>query len=355
MIVTKEMGVKLEDTTITKMDPVFFDPFIEPIEYRGMYKKFVRVPEEVAKQTNEFLYKYRNTSAGVRMVFRTDSDYIAIHTEYEDCDQWCSSYTNAAVSGFNVAVLKGNKLCCVKTVSPSQGEGKNYAEGRVMLEEGMKEVEIVFPLFIAIKKMYIALREGSKVLKTNRKYKYDKPVVFYGSSIVHGVGSSIPFNTYPNLASYMYGFDYYNYGFGAGAKTEEAIIDFLASLDMSVFVYDYDHNAPSVEYFAQTHYRGYKQFREKQPNTPIILISKFGYYYSNLVDNERRRKIILDTYQKGIEAGDKNLWFIDGRFLVPKKDAWFLTTDLVHPNDIGYYYMAKRIGKVVVKAIKERQ
>ena len=53
MIVTKEMGVKLEDTTITKMDPVFFDPFIEPIEYRGMYKKFVRVPEEVAKQMGQ--------------------------------------------------------------------------------------------------------------------------------------------------------------------------------------------------------------------------------------------------------------------------------------------------------------
>ena len=355
MIVTKEMGVKLEDTTITKMDPVFFDPFIEPIEYRGMYKKFVRVPEEVAKQTNEFLYKYRNTSAGVRMVFRTDSDYIAIHTEYEDCDQWCSSYTNAAVSGFNVAVLKGNKLCCVKTVSPSQGEGKNYAEGRVMLEEGMKEVEIVFPLFIAIKKMYIALREGSKVLKTNRKYKYDKPVVFYGSSIVHGVGSSIPFNTYPNLASYMYGFDYYNYGFGGGAKTEEAIIDFLAGLDMSVFVYDYDHNAPSVEYFAETHYRGYKQFREKQPDTPIIMASKFGYHYSNLVDNERRRKIILETYRKGIEAGDKNLWFVDGRYFMPKRDRLLMTTDLVHPNDIGYYYMAKTMGKAVVRAIKERK
>ena len=355
MVVTKKIGVVLEDTSITKMDPVFFDPFIDPIECRGMYKKFVRVPEEVAKQTNECLYKFRNTSAGVRMVFRTDSDYIAIHSELEDCDQHSSPLTNAAVSGFNVAVLKGNKLSCVKTVSPTQGEGKNYAEGRVMLEEGMKEIEIVFPLFVEIRKMYIALREGSKVLRTNRKYKYDKPVVFYGSSIVHGVGSSIPFNTYPNLASYMYGFDYYNYGFGGGAKTEEAIIDFLASLDMSVFVYDYDHNAPSVEYFEKTHYRGYRQFREKQPDTPIILISKFGYYYSNHVDNERRRKIILETYRKGIEAGDKNLWFIDGRYLVPKKDAWYMTTDLVHPNDIGYYFMAKKIGKTVVQAIKERK
>ena len=355
MLIKKSIGIKLENTTITEYDPVFFDPFVNPIEFHGMYKKYIRVPEDVAKQTNDNVYKYRNTNAGVRMLFRTDSDYIAIHAEYENCDQCGSSYTNAAISGFNVAVLKGNKLCCVKMLNPSQGEDKNYIECRVMLEKGMKEIEVVFPLFVSINNLYIALREGSKVLKTKRKYKYEKPVVFYGSSIVHGVGTSIPFNTYPNLASHMYGFDYYNYGFCAGAKTEEAMIDFLAGLDMSVFVYDYDHNAPSVEYFAQTHYRGYKQFREKQPDTPIILISKFGYYYSNFVDNERRRQIILDTYKKGIEAGDKNLWFIDGRFLVPKKDAWYMTTDLVHPNDIGYYYMAKKIGKIVVQAIKDRK
>ena len=60
----------------------------------------------------------------------------------------------------------------------------------------------------------------------------------------------------------------------------QEIADYIASLEMSVFVYDYDHNAPSVEYLEQTHERMFLQIREKQPDLPIILMSRPEYNLS---------------------------------------------------------------------------
>ena len=62
-----------------------------------------------------------------------------------------------------------------------------------------------------------------------------------------------------------------------------------------VLVYDYDHNAPSPDYLAETHERLYNTFRSKQPLTPIIMISKPDFDSANGVDR-RRRAIIMETY-----------------------------------------------------------
>ena len=39
-----------------------------------------------------------------------------------------------------------------------------------------------------------------------------------------------------------------NLGFSGNAKGKEIIARYIASLDMSLFVYDYDYNAPSTVY-----------------------------------------------------------------------------------------------------------
>ena len=45
---------------------------------------------------------------------------------------------------------------------------------------------------------------------------------------------------------------------------------------MSIFVYDYDHNAPTVEYYRETHERMFKIIREANPDLPIIYAGGVG-------------------------------------------------------------------------------
>ena len=52
-----------------------------------------------------------------------------------------------------------------------------------------------------------------------------------------------------------------------------------------------------------------------------------------------RRAIIMRSYLKALENGDKNVYFIDGPTLVQyaKNDC---SVDGTHPNDLGFYSMA---------------
>ena len=122
---------------------------------------------------------------------------------------------------------------------------------------------------------------------------------------------------YPAMVSRMIDTDFVNLCFGAACKAEDAMIDYIAKQKMSVFVYDYDHNAPDPDFLKKTHYKGYCRFREKQPDTPIILASKPDHYYDiftfDINVNNIRRKIIEETYKKALKAGDKNISYIDGR------------------------------------------
>ena len=110
--------------------------------------------------------------------------------------------------------------------------------------------------------------------------------------------------------------DFINLGFGGSAKAEPAIMDYIAGLDMSVFVYDYDHNAPDAEYLKNTHYEGYRRFRAAQPDTPVIMASKVD-YHSDAETNETRRRIVMESYKRGLEAGGICISWTAPRFFLP--------------------------------------
>ena len=68
-------------------------------------------------------------------------------------------------------------------------------------------------------------------------------------------------------------------------------------------------------------------------------------YYLTDVEQERR-SIIETTYKNAISAGDKNVYFIDGKLLTEFcKDSG--TVDGTHPTDFGFVSMAKAVSKVL--------
>ena len=98
-------------------------------------------------------------------------------------------------------------------------------------------------------------------------YKYGK-ALYYGSSITEGGCCCSVTNV-----SHWLDLDYYNFGFSGNAKGELEIADYINTLDMRLFVMDYDHNAPTAEYLRDTHEAFFKRIREKHPTLPILILS----------------------------------------------------------------------------------
>ncbi len=83
---------------------------------------------------------------------------------------------------------------------------------------------------------------------------------------------------------------------------------------------------------------------------PYIIITRPD-YWTEPGNNEKRNKIIYDTYKYAERNGDSRVYFIDGKTLFGGEYYRNCTKDGCHPNDLGAYRMAQKIGPVVAKSI----
>ena len=357
MVITKDMGTALKDTTMSS--PVYLSVKNAPFSLHGFSEPFRRVPQTIADATSECVSRLSKVTAGGRIRFRTTSDFVVLHGELISADISHNNAPNASQS-FDIYFKEEGKQRFRGVFNPSQGEGKSYIESRLKFyNHDMKDITLYFPLNAAFSDVYIGLREGSELLE-GTPYTYEKPVVFYGSSIVHGGGSK-PSSPYSAVISRRLDTEYINLGFGGGAKAEREIIEYLASLDMSILVYDYDHNAPTLDYLRDTHYAGYKLFRSLRPDIPVIMASRPDYWtrnytleYYTIEDNEKRRSLIEANYNRAKAEGDKNVYFVDGSKMFPEALRDDATSDGCHPNDLGYHFMANAFGEVIEKILKNK-
>lgn len=122
--------------------------------------------------------------------------------------------------------------------------------------------------------------------------------------------------------------------------------DYIKNLEMSAFVYDYDHNAPSIEHLEKTHEKMFKAIREKNPLLPIIIMSRAKHYLTQ--EEEKRRSIIEKTYTNANSSGDKNVYFLDGKALT-KLCLDSGTVDGCHPTDFGFASIPQALIEVISK------
>lgn len=197
-----------------------------------------------------------------------------------------------------------------------------------------------------MKELYIGLEETCKILPPT-PYKISMPIVYYGSSITQGGCASRPGNSYQSFISRRLDCDFINLGFSGHAWAEDEIANYIKELPMSAFVYDYDHNAPTVDHLLNTHEKMYKIIRDNNSELPIVMISRHDQHDFP----DERREIIKDTYRKAGADGDKNVYFIDGRHLMRlAQDNG--TVDGIHPNDFGFASMAEVIGDLLADIFK---
>lgn len=306
-----------------------------------------RIPEEYAKDVNGGVYSMRSFAAGVRARFSTNSPLISIRAKYGDgkiptCCTACAAY------GFDLYICNDDGTEAFRHMyrPPADFDCKTLNnDPYVAKDEGVVCYTLNFPYFAEVKKLEIGISKDCTIGR-GKKYVNEKPVIYYGSSITHGAAASTPGYTYENLITQKYNINYVNLGFAGNAKGETTMCDYIAKRDMSIFVLDYDHNAPNVKHLEETHYAFYERFRLANPDIPVVMISRPD-FIQNYDISVIRRDIIKNSYNKAVANGDKNVYFIDGETLMNEKDGTRCTIEGCHPNDVGFTRMADVIGKVV--------
>ena len=333
------------ETQVDKTDIKFYSIDDSPFNIYGVFKengKYRRMPENVAKKVSEGVFFFHTNTAGGRVRFVTNSSYIVINVKIEGLTKVPHFPLTGSV-GFDMYVDN----CYVKTFIPPFDVSDGY-EGIFEFDEiKEREITINFPLYSNVINLYIGLQENA-ILKEAKPYKNVKPIVFYGSSITQGACASRAGMSYQAIISREFDYDYINLGFSGNAKAEDEMIEYIKNLDMSLFVYDYDHNAPTIEHLKETHEKMFLAIREKHPLIPVIIMSRPKYFLTE--EESIRQSIIETTYRNAVSMGDSNVYFIDGKTLTEFcKDSG--TVDNCHPTDFGFASMAKALSQVIAKVM----
>ena len=330
-------------STINKEGIKFYDAKCAPFSIHGLMNSdgiFHRIPISVAENTNDGVKHLNYNTAGGRVRFKTDSPYVAISVKYSSLGRM-SNFSFCGSIGFDL--YEGTRY--VGSFTPTVDPNTEFESIINLGEPRMRDITIIFPLYSSVKNLYIGLNENAKI-EQPEKYSKEKPIVYYGSSITQGGCASRPGTCYQAHISRRFNADYVNLGFSGSARAEDSIIDYIKGLDMGLFVYDYDHNAPTSEYLKATHEKMFLAVREANPSLPIIMMSRPLHKRNRTIDDERRMEIIKQTYENAKERGDSKVYFLDGDDLTELCGNEG-TVDNCHPTDFGFASMASALIRLI--------
>lgn len=358
-----DKNLKISGVEVPK-NTVWLDAKSKPFNLYGVFYDaesswYLRMPKNIAKNVSKSIEALNRNTTGGRIKFKTNSPYIAIKAVMEN-SQPMPHMALTGQSGFDLFVKDsdGYDRYCYTFIPPySMTNGycsvynvsRRYYDSYLPYTDKVLEYTINFPLYDGVKELYIALDKDAVTLEADG-YRNLKEMVFYGSSITQGGCASHPGNSYPAMVSRALNIDFINLGFSGNCLGESVMADYIADLDMSVFVCDYDHNSYNPQHTRDTLPYFYKKVREKHPTLPFVFVSNTDAKIHPSVFVPRR-EAVAEAYNNALSTGDKNVYFIDGTTLFGD-DGWDLcTVDGCHPNDLGFFRMAQGITETIKTAL----
>ena len=216
---------------------------------------------------------------------------------------------------------------------------------------------IYFPMMYEIEKFELGVRKGAKVTKLPARPTVQKPVVLYGSSMVHGFCSSRPGMIWGNVLGRMLDVPVVNQGHSGQGKMEPPMVDYLAKIDASAYGFLCCGEQLPIDEMRKRYKPFLTALHKKRPDVPI-LIGEYYYTYGagtadvNWGDYGPKEYFIRDLVGE-LRASDPVFW--RNLYIVRQQDMMVAdgdgTVDTAHVNDRGAWQIATAFADVLRKAL----
>jgi len=182
-----------------------------------------------------------------------------------------------------------------------------------------------------------------------------KRLLAYGTSITHGTASTAPYLAYPAQLARRLGMDAINLGLGGACLCEPEAADYIAARDdwdVAVFALSVNMigHGFSVDDFRDRVANVVHKAAAAHPQNPIFCVTIWPYFGD--IDHsaqpnatappEQFRRALRDAVDA---CPTDNVHLLEGPDLLT--DFAGLTTDLIHPSDLGFVEMAERLTNAI--------
>ena len=213
---------------------------------------------------------------------------------------------------------------------------------------------IYLPLRNGVTSLEIGVPKGSAISPGPARAAGSKAIVFYGTSITHGISASRAGMTHVAMLGRIFNREVINLGFSGNGRMEPEVTKFIAELDPAVFVLDClpNMNAKDINERAEN---CVKILRTARPKTPILLVEDRNYPDGFLIasrreHNEQNHAAMRAVYAKMQHEKVPYLYYLKGDNLLGQDGE--ATVDGSHPTDFGFTRQAAEFQKALHKILK---
>jgi len=183
----------------------------------------------------------------------------------------------------------------------------------------------------------------------------EKPLLFYGTSIMHGACASRPGLAFPAILGRRLKRPTINLGFSGNGRMEAEVASLLAEIDPCAFVIDCLPNMNEITVSERT-VPLIKKLREAHAKTPILLVedrsfTNTPFFPSRKIHHHKSRKALKKVYAELTDSRVGNLYYLNGDQLLG--DDGEGATDGSHPNDLGMVRYADAYEPVLRSMLKQ--
>lgn len=206
--------------------------------------------------------------------------------------------------------------------------------------------------------MYYGVEKGQISLPVKKDVPL-KRLLAYGTSITHGAMLSTPYLTYPFLTSKALGMDLINLGQSGAAFCEKEMADYIASRnDWDIAVLAMSVNMYNNEAFTCTSFKERVEYMVNtvsgaHPDKPVFCVTIYPFFDDIGIYNDDSTRNV-DDYRQALRDVVKDCEFDNVRLIEGSevlKDFTLLSSDLLHPTDLGMIQMANNLSTIIANSI----
>ncbi|NGM64834.1 SGNH/GDSL hydrolase family protein [Sphingobacterium sp. SGR-19] len=293
-------------------------------------------------------------SAGLFVTFHTNSTKLSI--DWETADATLGNNSTPIMSrGFDAYVKEPDGWRFAGVARPHLKNAESSFTMVENMEKTEKEFLLYFPLYKELRSFQLQIDEGATFTPTVQQY--DKKIIVYGSSIVHGASASRPGLAYPAKISRNINADVINMGVSGNARMELTVAQMINDMeDVDLIIMDCVPNC-SPEQVTERTFAFVQELRKVHSDTPILMmesiIRQIGNYNQEWKKKRHEQNVNFRTeYDRLQAAGYKNLFYLPADHLIG--DDYEGTVDGTHPTDVGFERMVKIIQPAIEKILDLR-
>lgn len=342
-------SASIKEVTWHSIDEPYFR--LTGLPWYATEHKLNRLPEKSGLDFREELVSLGKNPTGVQLAFRSNTTCVYVKVTVANIDP-VEHMPLTATAGFDLYVGDPGEQTFYMTCRWGTEETDYCCHLFDSKEVKMRSFLLNFPLLKEVLSVEVGLCNEA-VIEEPQEYARPGKIVFYGTSITHGLCVERPGLTYPNQISRSLNQELVNLGFSGNAKGDISTAHALADIqDVSLFLLDYEANCIDDTYM-QTIPPIVKILRASYPDVPILLLSRPPFATEIHQPSAKAKRLEMvqkqETYVR--ESHDSNLYFKAWHELMDDDFSEY-TVDSVHPNSLGSTKMAEGLTPVITSILK---